>query len=528
MIADPTSFRLNEIACGDCVEVMRGWPDAAVNCVVTSPPYWGLRSYAGEQERVWGGDDGCEHEWADETLEAVTGTGGNWQQAENGPGLATGKHQTRFRGDVNAAAVKERVTIRRGFCLRCGAWRGALGLEPTPSLYVEHIIAIFREVRRVLHPRGTVFLNLGDSYAGSGGAHANEVNPGISQSFRRFGGAGDTTGTDGYERSNRNGRGRGGPVADLKPKDLCMMPARVALALQADGWWLRSEITWCKLSPMPESVTDRPTSATEKVYLLTKGEDYWYDAEAVRQPHKRDWDPANNGGSIGNRGSTWHLDARGHARGEHLEPARKHPGGRNLWNYWVLGPEPMGWEMCRACQRVYSPKQHGRLPTIAVNGAFHTACRCGRHDAWLSHFATFTPTLASRCLLAGCPPKVCATCGEPWARRVEAEGGSIGHGDWTDKSRAMEAGMSAGSGAKTKRGDGTYRRRDLGYFPACECGTEETRPGVAFDPFMGSGTVALAALKLGRSFLGCEISEEYVALAEARIAPARAQTRLEM
>jgi len=534
-VKDPRDWE-GRVYVGDCLDFMRSLPDVCVNCVVTSPPYWGLRSYAGEQEVVWGGDDGCEHEWGEEVPRV-----GN----ENRAGLAGSG--TGYIGKPSSDGVRLAFagSTSGSFCLRCGAWRGALGLEPTPGLYVEHIVQVFREVRRVLHPKGVCFLNLGDSYAGSGGAHANEVNPGISNSYNR-------NGVPHWGKLGQPGNYLA-PVG-LKAKDLCMMPARVALALQQPhltcqgcgaenhasrwptfpngrricpscekskgaeisepGWWLRSEITWCKLSPMPESVTDRPTSATEKVYLLAKGEDYWYDAEAVREV-------AITAGD--NRGAR--KDSR---RGTTMNSMSGVTGlSRNLRNYWVLGPEPMGWEMCRACHSVYSPKQHGRLPTLKVEKAYHAVCRCGRHDAWLSHFATFTPTLASRCILAGCPEKVCAVCGEPWRRRVE-------------KSRTFESGSGrSGRDPVGKNGPhlqgggetGDIRRgpvlhtSDLGIFPACEC-NGETTAGVAFDPFMGAGTVALAALKLGRSFLGCEISEEYVALAEARIAREREKLQL--
>lgn len=465
----------NTLVCGDAVSVMRGWPDGSVNCVVTSPPYWGLRSYAGEQERVWSGADGCEHEWADETFEAITGTGGNWQQAENGPGLASGKHQTRFKGDVNAAAVKERTTVRRGFCLRCGAWRGALGLEPTPEMYVEHIVQVFREVRRVLHPRGTLWLNMGDSYAGSGGAGGDYNAGGLREGQPRY---------------------PGRRPAELKPKDLCLMPARVALALQADGWWLRSVIIWDKPNPMPESVTDRPTTSHEYVFLLAKSDHYWWDAEAVREPHDDRAGPVsrfgNTGSKGGNAGGIFRDGDDGGARPSFpLATGGRvyHPAGRNLRTVW-------------------------RIPTQPYSGA---------------HFATFPLALASRCLLAGCPPKVCAVCGEPWARRVDrghrvmvSARGAYGSGGSTPDDSLIRAG--AVSEGRMRRG-WAYENRDLGLFPTCSCGGQ-TRAGIALDPFMGSGTVALAALQLGRTFLGIEISEAYCKLAEARIAGARSQQRL--
>src|SRR5690606_29133319 len=176
--------------------------------------------------------------------------------------------------------------------------------------YVQTMVEVFREVRRVLRKDGTVWLNIGDSYNGSGGA-----------------------GGDYYEGGLREGQPAypGRRIVGLKPKDLCMVPARVALALQEDGWWVRSRITWCKRAPMPESVTDRPTSATEDIYLLTKSPRYYYDAEAVREPTSGSY----NGSSF-TKGKT--LEARQHLATVGQGERHERPG-RNMWNYWLLSPE---------------------------------------------------------------------------------------------------------------------------------------------------------------------------------------------
>jgi DNA modification methylase len=175
---------------GDCREILATLPVARVQCVVTSPPYWGLRDYG-----------------------------------------------------VN----------------------GQLGLEPTPELYVAHMVEVFRAVRRVLREDGTVWVNLGDSY---NSAASNQNGSGL----------------DGSVRGGNLERGRTSTTAPgLKPKDLVDIPWRVAFALQADGWYLRADIIWAKPNPMPESVTDRPTKSHEYVFLLSKQERYFYDAEAIKE-----------------------------------------------------------------------------------------------------------------------------------------------------------------------------------------------------------------------------------------------------
>jgi DNA modification methylase len=157
----------------------------------------------------------------------------------------------------------------------------ALGLEPDPWAYVGHLVEVFRAVRRVLRDDGTLWLNLGDSYAGGG--YSNHQN------------------TGGAQRAN-GGKQKHTPTGDLKPKDLCGIPWRVAYALQADGWYLRSDIIWHKPNPMPESVTDRPTKAHEYLFLLSKRPRYFYDADAIREEEDGP-----------NRRSVWTMSTRPYA-----------------------------------------------------------------------------------------------------------------------------------------------------------------------------------------------------------------------
>jgi DNA modification methylase len=156
------------------------------------------------------------------------------------------------------------VTSPPYFGLRDYGVDGQLGREKTPELYVQNLRQVFSEIRRVLKKDGALWLNLGDSYA-------------ASRSYQ-------VTDNKNKRVGPHNNIGRVTPPEGCKQKDLLGIPWMVAFALRSDGWWLRSEITWCKENPMPESVTDRPTSATEKIFLLTKSADYFYDADAVRNP----------------------------------------------------------------------------------------------------------------------------------------------------------------------------------------------------------------------------------------------------
>ena len=212
-------------------------------------------------------------------------------------------------------SVQTCVTSPPYFGLRDYGHDGQLGLEPTPDEFVAALVAVFRGVRRVLRDDGTVWLNLGDSYAVNGGARSY----------------GSTDGALG--RGDAPGFLRRAP-AGLKPKDLLGIPWMVAFALRADGWYLRSDIIWSKPNPMPESVTDRPTKAHEYVFLLSKGPRYFYDADAIREPNDHpDRSGTNPRLAISTQpGNTF--------QGRDGRAIESNPEGRNRRSVWTVATQP--------------------------------------------------------------------------------------------------------------------------------------------------------------------------------------------
>jgi DNA modification methylase len=419
---------------GDVLAVLRDLPAESVDCCVTSPPYWGLRDYG---TGAWeGGDSDCEHRVREDARIESSTLGG---------GKATTGHQREGFKDV---------------CPRCGATRidQQLGLEPTPEEYVTRMVEVFREVRRVLVSHGTVFLNLGDSYFGTGRGPSDREreNRGFHTKVTR----------SGFPESNTYSH------SVLKSKDLVGVPWRVAFALQADGWYLRSDITWCKPNAMPESVMDRPTKATEMIFLLSKNPRYYYDAEAIRQPHKHDGRQVTQ--VVGGNGSLQHRDGE------------RWPGsGANARNWWLIPTQP--------------------YPN--------------------AHFATFPEELARRCIAAGCPEQVCRVCGKARERVVEVERPTEQTQRQKHLVRAQGAGAATplGGTASTTFGLPAPPRETLG-FTDCACsissnGSNESkhRVGVVLDPFIGSGTVAHVARKLGRNAIGIDLNESYLELAARRL-----------
>lgn len=311
---------------GDVLEELAKLPDDSIDCVVTSPPYWGLRDYGVERQ---------------------------------------------------------------------------IGLEPTLGEHLDVMVTVFAEVHRVLKPSGTCFVNYGDCYATAPNGRS----------------AADTKAAGGDDRTFRD-KPFSTVQGVLKPKDLCMVPNRFAIALQEWGWWVRSEIIWAKPNPMPESVKDRPATAHEKIFMLTKAQRYHWDAQAVRQSGSTNTRPANfkrpegwddqpgAHGSVHRNGRTSKSTLTGGPHGKSECPerypnteghtkqvrdkqrghGRRHDGFNDRWD-----------QMTKAAQQQNGRNLRNYEP--APIEVWPIATRPFK-DA---HFATFPPELVERCLKAGCP-----------------------------------------------------------------------------------------------------------------------------
>ncbi len=404
--------------------------------------------------------------------------------------------QTKWK---NAEAAGKGQTAGSGrFCSLCGAWFGCLGLEESPEAYIEHLVEVFRGVWRVLRDDGILYCNLGDGYARTGGWSSND---GLD---------GKKRGESGRAKSNlqegRNGQRR---PPGLKEKDLMMMPARVAIALQNEGWYLRSDITWAKAlslcpvysgSIMPESCRDRPTSSSEHVFLLSKKPNYFYDDTAVREKG------AYPAGTRAAKGSA----QRASEFGVNSRPAEyaTYSGSRNLRNVWAI-PEP-GVEMKRMLQALSDAGVDPEKIAEAVRAAQRTAPAlsdvfCVNPKAFKgAHFAAFAPALVRQMVLSGTSEYgACEKCGAPYERVVEKTG-----------DRRVRWSSSSAGPYRERTHQATYDT--AGWKPTCSCDAG-VRPCVVIDPFSGAGTSALVAKMLGRDYVGIEMNPEYADLARMRL-----------
>jgi len=418
------------IYCGHALTELPALPSESVDCVMTSPPYWGLRTYKTEPQ-IWG-ENYCEHEWITENFK---------QHAGRGDCQTSKKYSEQ-------EPVPDMV-LKRDFCLKCHAWRGELGLEPTIELYISHLVQIFDEVKRVLKKTGTCWVNIDDSYAthasgGKGYAH-NFYAAGIAIS-------------EGIDQPKPSAISLG-----LQEKSLCLIPSRFALAMVEHGWIPRNDIVWYKSNPMPESVKDRFTGTWEHLFFFVKSQRYWFEQQfepvlaASLEREKYGW----NGAFKGRYTVPWE------GREECKDQCYTNPLGRNKRDVWEINTEP-------------TAQWHG-----------------------IKNYATFPEKLCETPILSGCPSQICKKCGKARERIYERTGHvnkrEPAHQPGNTQTKVDSTGWGPTERPTTKYTD-------------CGCG-EGWTAGVVLDPFCGSGKALSVAKRLGRKAIGIDLNPDYCKLA---------------
>jgi len=347
-----------------------------------------------------------------------------------------------------------------------------IGLETSIGDYVSNLVSVFAAVKRVLKDDGVLWLNLGDSYAGSGKGAWNaseERKVAVKEVYRP---TGDTTRMAAKTMGAGMDRNYG-----LKQKDLMMIPARVAMALQQDGWYLRAACPWIKRNGMPDSTQDRPTQCVETMFMLTKSRTCYYDSEAVKVAAKCD-----------------------RMRGPALHPDLVSTNG----NDGLSRRKPEPTRLRRTSDWFFESWQGLLLDNDGEPSAFVVNLK-GYKEA---HFATFPPKLVEPCVLAATSEKgECPQCGKAWERVVEKTAMVI------ERSyRTHELGRMRSSGTMVE----PAKSCTTGWRPQCQCGKDPI-PQTILDPFGGSGTTAEVARQHGRNAILCELNPDYVGLANKRL-----------
>lgn len=430
--------------------------DKSIDMSITSPPYWGLRDYGEDTVSIWDGDSICEHEWDEYIRDS--------NKYDRKPTTGTSGKQA-IKDSTNYSFIPDRT---QGICHKCGAWRGQLGLEPTPDLYIKHLCDIYDGIKRVLKDTGTAWVNLGDTYSQSGGA-GSQYDKFMSKNR-----------LDGFKKYD------GHKVEDLPPKCLCMIPFRFALEMVNRGWILRNTIIWHRPNAMPSSVKDRFTVDFEYLFFFSKKPKYYFEqqfeplASTTIERVKHKFNPSKSSGFAGL------SNIQQTSYGEKIK--RGEVRGRNMRTTWSI-------------------------PTKNFKGA---------------HFATFPSTLIETPIKSGCPEFICQKCEKPRtqirkstriredeeeiAKIINLRGGKYTGEEFQTQSTG-ETHRDLSPDGKTR---GMYDKTEITGLSDCGCG-EGFVPGIVLDPFGGAGTTAIVAKKLNRRYILFEISPEYVRLAEERL-----------
>lgn len=406
-------MKKNTIYEGNCLEVIKTFPNNSVDCIVTSPPYWGPREYGTEKDPpIWYTNDeqrNCEHDWMIEFVKGING------------GTKSKKVQT--KGQDNFQKVEDAV---QKTCKKCGTMQVELGREKDVEDYIEHLMMIIDECMRVLKKHGTFWLNIGDTY-----------------------------------RTN-------GPMR----KSLTGVPQRVMLKMMDRGWLCRNDIIWYKPNAMPHPVKDRFTPDFEHIYQFHYfpffAVDQVYYFNQILEPLKVD-----NAGNI-------------------------YYGGKKSSDYGPI---------------TYSGNEYSTDSLIGKN--MRTVWKIPTANLKEAHFAAFPIELASRAIDAGCPREICKKCGEP-RKRYYINGKKIHDEIYNGQSIKDYEGTGAQDPSDVKRRILESLREKYEKWSECECGAGYKR-GIVLDPFMGSGTTAIAALQHDVDFVGIEYYKRYIDIALKRI-----------
>jgi len=551
----PSTLPINKIIHGDAYKVLKKFPSNSIDCVITSPPYWAKRDYGEETCRVWGGNPNCDHEWIESDLPPTRIATGGWDSEP--------KYNRRF--DKAKPGM---------FCKKCKAWYGQLGLEPTPEMFVDHLIEIFREVKRVLKPHGNVFVVIDDTYSQRG--------KGIGSIDPKYPDGRNTTNTVLPARSKS---------FSVPQKSLCLVPELFAIRMVYDlGFILRQKLIWAKKvliykdmetigNAMPESCKDRNTHTYEFVYHFTKKPKYYYDQ--LRLPYKESTIVRNQYG--------WSDVGKWEDRSKH------NPYAIKLLQKFRGTTAEQGLPECH-------PLGANAPDVIQINTEpFPEA-----------HFAVFPEKLVEFLIKVGCPEQVCRKCGKPREliyERIPKHGvakptsGKYANANLLSHSagarekyyttirkfkipKSMQIAFAKwlkqyvkgnedlldevfgrtkwehwirtdNSGACLPEPEDYHKLKELLELPNvwdkwlletvttlvddsgsswkpyawseyCECGSMSWIQGIVLDPFLGSGTTALVALQMGRRFIGIELNQKYCEMAYKRIKPYLTQQRLDV
>ena len=516
-------MNLNEIYNLDCRDGLKQMisENIKVDTVISSPPYWNLRDY-GIESGIWDGDSNCDHDF---NLKIFKGNYGGQTGFKNSDGYER-KTRLEIKDQLNNSKTEQ------GFCSKCGAWKGILGLEPNFELFIKHLCDIYDLIWDVLNDYGTNWVNLGDNYGGSGNSSGHTTDTiNLTRRTSEYGASkGNQKYTKGFEKS------------------LLMIPQRFTIEMINRGWILRNVIIWQKPNPMPSSARDRFTVDFEYLFFFVKNKKhlYWVNQKTLKLVSEK---------PLGTKGSEnidwrWVKCSKCKGTGKNKETKEvcnpcKGLGKkrRSNWEgkdyYFKQQFEPVSSK--KATQERYKYKvgnQENRKDAnekmVKPGKAFskYFVSMRNKRAIWNiptkpckeAHFATFPDTLVKIPIKAGCPRFVCNKCGKPIERIYED---TEAYQKLKEKWKGVNLDGNIKIGRNRKTGYPGHISRDIKFIGFSDCGCDEgIRAGIVLDPFAGISTTLLSAWRLGRDFIGFEISEEYFKISKRKLAVTK-NSRLE-
>lgn len=460
---------LNKILQGNALDELKKIPDECIDTIICSPPYYALRNYFTEGV-IWDGDINCDHEWQ------IINT--------SRPNSQGGKSKMQKRKDVEnfqAYTDYNKRVVYSNKCVKCGAWKGELGQEPTVDLFINHLIQIFDECKRVLKKGGSCWVVISDTYSGSGTGQKS-------------------TGKHGYDPNVFQQATK--PFDQSIPKtSLCMVPERFAIKMINNGWLLRNKIIWKKPSAMPQSAKTRFTNDWEYVYFFTKNADYFF---------KTQYEPIQD------------ISIKRELRG--TSDTHKYVGASNVLRKY---PE----KNVKYMTEEEKNKKLSNMPSWTKKGRLKRAVwTVSSENFGEKHFATYPSKLILTCLDAGCPEKICVYCNRPYITiydedRVNTRPGiNVGN---------AKSGTDSDPNKDLHNSDlSKYRqqiiRSNFRLIKDCNCEDDKYKRGIVLDPFIGAGTTALVALQNSRRFIGIELQKDFINMTMKRIEPYLSNTKIQV
>lgn len=501
-----------QIIHNDCRIALKQLEKESVDCIITSPPYFSLRKYA-ISDSLWGGDENCQHEFNSFIRKGVSG--------------GTASEKVKIKGQENYQIVEN---TKQGFCLKCNAWQGQLGLEPTPDLYIEHLVSVFDLCKDVLKKEGTLWVVIGDSY--------NSQPPGnktLESNIR------NQQKAKGHATDCFNAQKNKNVVANIQSKSLLLIPFRFALAMQQKGYIIRNVLIWKKSNCIPQSMNDRFTVDFEYIFLFVKNKKYYFEQQFENWTDKNKHDIKRSIEGHNQYKGKWVKKPKDNYSLDESKVLGNALIGRNMRSVWQSPLMKLKNDLTQE-QKLFAIKRLSEENVIISTIISHNIVvdyesvpddtreyfeevEKEIYSVWTvptqplkqKHYASYPKKLVERMIRAGCPEFVCSKCGKAKRKKIFYKGESTSE-KIKQRGTTEKRDIDGIKQSLDYKGGHETNIRDIEKieYETCNCNVPFI-PGTVLDPFAGSGTTGIVARQLNRDFILIEVGQEYIDIIKERM-----------